>query len=75
MEMQGLSLSECYVVDEDIDRRSRKRRKCFKRVKKKVQSCNQVHERRVGNINTGSTISGTKVRFFGQILVRYSPKK
>ena len=74
MEMQRLSLSECYVVDEYIDRRSRKRRKCFKRVKRS-QSWNRKQERRGGNINAGFTISGLKVRFFGQILVRYSPKK
>ena len=74
MEMQRLSLSECYVVDEYIDRRSRKRRECFKRVKRS-QSWNREQERRGGNINAGFTISGIKVRFFGQILVRYSPKK
>ena len=74
LEMQRLSLSECYVVDEDIHRRSRNRRKCFKRVKR-PQSWNRAQERRGGNINAGFTISGTKVRFFGQILVRYSPKK
>ena len=72
--MQRLSLSECYMVDEDIDRRSRKRRKCFKRVKRS-QSCNREQERRGGNINAGFTISGLKVRYFGQILVRYSLKK
>ena len=74
MELQRLSLSECYVVDEVIDRRSRKKRKYFKRVMR-YQSCYRERERRGGNINAGFTISGFKVRYFGHILVRYSLKK